>query len=128
MSEVTEAEQKEFAEWAWKARSRTTFDLEIIGHPRAVMFITECEERKAYLPVHTVLMAESFIPRPGLDNRDKAYSLGMFDRLLQAAAEKLGIKTIYTFVPDIELDYIEKVQRHSWKEVEHVRLFKKSVS
>lgn len=125
MGELPEEKRHEFATWAWSARSRTSFDLEIIGHPRAVMFMAE---GAAYLPVHTVLMAESFIPKPGSDNRTKAYSLGVFDRMLQAAAKKLDIKSIFCFVPDIELDYIEKVQRHGWQEIPNVRLFKKVVS
>lgn len=128
MSEVTEDEQSEFCNWAWQARNRTTFDIDIIGHPRAVMFIAENGTRTAYLPVHTVLMAESFIPRPGLDNRAKAYSLGVLDRQLQEAAKKLNIRNVYCFVPDRELDYIEKIQRHGWVEVPSVRLFKKAVS
>jgi hypothetical protein len=128
MGELDEAERAEFAKWAWRARSRTTFDLDIIGHSRAVMFIAENGNRTAYLPVHTVLMAESFIPRPELGNRDKAYSLGMFDRALIESARKLEIKSVYCFVPECELDYIEKVQRHGWMEVPQVRLFRKSVT
>lgn len=125
MGELTEEERQEFAAWAWTARNRTTFDLEIIGHPRAVMFVAE---DAAYLPVHTVLMAESFIPKPGAGPREKAYVLGSFDKLLQSAAQKLNVKSIYCFIPDIELDYIEKVQRHEWKEVPSVRLFRKAVN
>ena len=125
MGELSEEERKQFSDWAWAARSRTTFDLEILGHPRAVMFIAE---NSAYLPVHTVLMAESFVPKPDATNREKARALGIFDKLLQGAAAKLKIKSIYCFIPDIELDYIEKVQGHGWVEVPNVRLFRKAVN
>lgn len=128
MPEITEEERNEFANWAWQARSRTTFDLNIIGHPRAVMFIAENGTRTAYLPVQTVLMAECFIPKPGADNREKAHCLGMFDRALLQAAEKIDVADVYTYIPDIELPYISKVQHHGWKEVPNVRLFKKTVN
>lgn len=80
----------------------------------------------AYLPVQTVLMAECFIPMPAATNRQKAASLGLFDRTLRTIATDMKIGDVYTFIPTAEEDYIKKVIHHKWREIPEVRLFKKS--
>lgn len=127
MGEVSEGERKEFAAWAWAAQNRTTFDLDIIGHPRAVMFIAEKESPRAYLPVQSVLMAEVFIPQPGANLRTKVEALQSFDKALMSAAERIEIQDVYCFVPDAEIEYSRQLTRYGWKEIEQVRLFKKTI-
>jgi hypothetical protein len=125
IGEMTEPEQTQFIDWAWTARDRTTFDSNVIGHPRTTMFI--CEDRGipiAYLPTQTVLMAEAFIPRPGMEKRMIAAALGRFDEALYRAARTTGIGDIYCYVPTTESDYAGKVMRHGWVEVPEVRLFR----
>lgn len=127
MHEVTPAEQKQFSLWAWGARARTTFDVDIIGHPRAAMLITEDEQGPtSYLPVQTVLMAEVFIPRPEMSNRHIALSIGRLDSALVELGKSLNIADVYCYVPGSEIDYAVKIQRHGWVEVPNVHLFKKA--
>lgn len=90
------------------------------------MLMSEDKEGKlAYLPVQTVLMAECFVPLPASTNRQKAASLGLFDRTLGKIAVNMKVGDVYTYIPDVETDYIAKVKRHGWQEIEEVRLFKK---
>lgn len=129
IGEMSPEQQKEFADWAWRARGRTTFDAGMLGHPRAAMFIARNSGAEAaYLPVETVLMAESFIPRPGISNLAIAAALGCFDKALLHAASMTGIGNIYCYVPEGEIDYANKIERHGWVEVPAVRLFRKAVN
>jgi|SRR6185312_126648 len=119
-------EVKQFIEWAQEAQKRTSFDAEIIGHPLCSMLITEKDDEKlAYLPIQTVLMAEVFVPKPDATNTEKAASLGLFDMYLRKLATALEIGDVYCYVPLTEWDYAEKIQRHGWVEIGDVRLFKK---
>jgi len=72
-------------------------------------------------------MAEVFIPRPGSSERERR---GKSWKVRQVHYEKssgtMNVGDVYCFVPETEQDYAEKVQRHGWKEVPYVRLFKKS--
>lgn len=126
IAEMEPGEQEQFVAWAWPARSRTTFDSQIIGYPRTVMFIAEDTLPVAYLPVQTTLMAEVLIPEPGLSKRAIAAILGSFDEALMKASAATGIGDVYTYLPHSETDYANKILRHGWKEVRDVRLFKKS--
>lgn len=120
-------EIKKFIDWATAARSRTTFDPTIIGYPRTAVLITEnMHGTLAFLACQTTIMAEVFIPRPESTNRERAASLGKFDKTLMKIAEGMNVGDVYCFIPDSEVDYQEKVMRHGWKEVPNVRLFKKS--
>lgn len=128
VSEMSEEAQQEFISWAWDARFRTTFQSKIIGHPRTVMFSAEKDgATTAYLPTQTVLMAEAFIPDPESSEALKAISLGRLDQALVAAAKNTGIGDVYCYIPASEPDYMSKVERHGWKEVKDVKLFRKSV-
>ena len=127
MAEMEPEEQIEFADWAWKARGRTTFDSRVIGYPRTVMFIAERDTGKmGYLPVQTTLMAEVFIPIPGASKKAIAAMLGRFDEALIDAAKATKVGDVYCYIPDTESEYATKVMRHGWKEVPDVRLFRKS--
>jgi hypothetical protein len=129
MGELPEDQQKEFVDWAWRARSRTTFDPAIIGHARAVMFMAcNSGELAAYLPAQTVLMAEAFIPRPGLSPLATAAALGCFDKALSRAARATGIGHVYCYLPEAEIDYANRIEAHGWDEVEAVRLFRKRIN
>ncbi len=126
MGELPEEQQKEFADWAWRARSRTTFDPAILGHARAVMFMARNSGKvAAYLPTQTVLMAEAFIPRPGLSPLATAAALGSLDNALVRAARSTGIEHVYCYLPEGEVDYANKIESHGWEEIEAVRLFRK---
>jgi|SRR6185437_17012886 len=127
LGKLTPEEVQQFIDWAQEAQKRTSFDAQIIGHPRCAMLITEDREGPlAYLPCQTVLMAEVFIPRPESTNHRKAASLGLFDDALMKIARSMEVGDVYCYVPNTEGDYAEKIQRHGWVEVEDVRLFKKS--
>jgi len=120
-------EIKKFIDWATQARERTTFDPGIIGYPRTAVLITEDEKGPlAFLACQTTIMAEVFIPRPDSDNRERAASLGKFNDSIMKIAKQMNVGDVYCFIPETEKDYAEKVQRHGWKEVPTVRLFKKS--
>lgn len=120
-------EVKKFIDWATTARSRTTFDPSIVSYPRTAILLTEnAEGTLAFLACQTTIMAEVFIPKPESTNRQRAASLGKFDKTLIQIAEKMNVGDIYCFIPDTEVDYQEKVTRHGWREVPNVRLFKKS--
>lgn len=120
-------EVKKFIDWATEARERTTFDPSIIGYPRTAVLITEDEKGPlAFLACQTTIMAEVFIPRPDSDDRKRAASLGKFDKSIMKIAEQMNVGDVYCFIPETEGDYAKKVQRHGWKEVSKVRLFKKS--
>lgn len=80
----------------------------------------------AYLLAQPVIMAEVFIPNPESSNLQKAASLGLFDKELIETAKSVEVGDVYTFVPDMETEYADKIQNHGWVEVEGVRLFKKS--
>jgi hypothetical protein len=124
---MTPDEVKKFIDWATQARTRATFDPSIIGYPRTAVLITEdAEGPLAFLACQTTIMAEIFIPRPDSDNRERAASLGKFDEAITKIAKEMNVGDIYCFVPETEQDYAGKVQRHGWKEIEGVRLFKKS--
>lgn len=120
-------EIKKFIDWATEARERTTFDPGIIGYPRTAVLITEdAKGPLAFLACQTTIMAEVFIPRPESSDRERAASLGKFDKTIVKIAEQMNVGDIYCFVPETEQDYAKKVERHGWKEVPGVRLFKKS--
>ena len=120
------AEVQEFIGWYGEARARTSFDIGIIGYPRCAMLMAENGEGNiAYLPVQTVLMAEVFVPKPGSTEREKAASLGKFDAALLRIARGMSVGDVYTYVPDEEEDYIQKIIHHGWVETPGVRLFKK---
>lgn len=120
-------EIKKFIDWATQAQSRTTFDPGIIGYPRTAVLITEDEKGLlAFLACQTTIMAEVFIPRPDSDDRKRAASLGKFDKSIMEIAKQMDVGDVYCFVPKTEQDYAKKIERHGWKEVEEVRLFKKS--
>jgi hypothetical protein len=124
---MTPDEVKKFIEWATAARVRTTFDPGIIGYPRTAVLITEDEKGPlSFLACQTTIMAEVFIPRPDATDREKAASLGKFDKSIMKIAAGMNVGDVYCFIPDSEEDYAEKVQNHGWKEVPAVRLFKKS--
>lgn len=126
LGKMTASEVKEFIAWSKEAQERTTFDLSIIGYPRAAMLITEdANGPLAFLPVQTTIMAEVFIPRPESTNRERAASLGKFDDSLMKIARQMNVGDVYTFIPQSEPDYANKVQRHGWVEIPWVRLFKK---
>jgi hypothetical protein len=126
LGELSEEQKREFIQWAGLARSRTTFDSNIIGYPRCAMLIAESSKgATAYLPVQTTLMAELFLPNPDSTNREKALSLGRFDDALIEIAKSMNIGDVYCYVPDGEADYAEKIQSHGWEEIPNVRLFKK---
>lgn len=127
VSEMSEEAQQEFISWAWESRVTTAFESKILGHPRAVMFSAETDHTTAYLPTQTVLMAEVFIPDPKASAAIRAISLGRLDEALIRAAKQTGIGDVYCYIPTCEPDYSRKVQRHGWKEVQEVRLFRKSV-
>lgn len=119
-------EVRQFIEWAKIAQNRTGLDPSVIGHPRCAMLITEdARGPLAYLPVQTTIMAEGFIPRPEATNRQLAVSLGEFDKSMMDIARSMNVADVYTFIPDAEPDYANKVQRHGWVEIPEVRLFKK---
>lgn len=120
-------EVEKFIDWAMAARSRTTFDPSIIDYPRTAVLVTEdARGALAFLACQTTIMAEVFIPRPESTNRERAASLGKFDKSLMRIAKGMNVGDVYCFIPDSEKDYQEKVQRHGWKEVPDVKLFKKS--
>lgn len=126
LGRMTPEEVKQFIAWAKAAQERTTFNLSIIGYPRCAMLITEnAKGPLAYLPLQMTIMAECFIPRPESTNRQRAASLGKFDDSLMKIARQLNVGDVYTFIPDSEPDYAEKVQQHGWVEIPKVRLFKK---
>lgn len=123
---MTETEVQEFIGWSKIARERTTFDPEIIGYPRCAMLMAENGRGNlAYLPCQTVLMAECFVPRPDATNRERAASLGLFDKSLGRIARSMSVGDVYTYVPFAESDYAYKIMHHGWQEIENVRLFKK---
>lgn len=124
---MTPEEVKKFIDWATQSRNRTTFDPGIIGHPRTAVLITEdAEGPLAFLACQTTIMAEVFIPRPDSSERERAASLGKFDKSIMKIAAEMNVGDVYCFIPETEKDYAEKVQRHGWVEVKEVRLFKKS--
>jgi hypothetical protein len=126
LGRMSASEVKQFIDWAKEAQNRTTFDLSIIGYPRCAMLITEdAKGPLAYLPVQTTIMAECFIPRPDSTNMQRAASLGKIDDSLVKIAKQMNVGDVYTFIPDSEPDYANKVQRHGWVEIPWVRLFKK---
>lgn len=123
---IGEDRAKEFCEWA-SSQSRTTFDKNVVAYPRAIMLATENSRGTvAYLLAQPVIMAEVFIPNPESSNLQKAASLGLFDKELIETAKSVEVGDVYTFVPDMETEYADKIQNHGWVEVEGVRLFKKS--
>jgi hypothetical protein len=119
---LTEAEQREFIDWAIHARSRMSFDPQIVGHRRASMLVAE---GTAYLLTQMAIMAEAFIPRPDATNREKALALGRFNEALLDIAKAIKVDDIYCYVPVGEADYADKLQRHGWEERPNVRLFKR---
>jgi hypothetical protein len=120
-------EVQQFIAWACEARKRTTFDAAIVGHPRSAMLLAEKGRKMlAYLLCQTVIMAEAFIPRPEATSRQRAASLGQFDKSLARIARSMNVGDVYAYVPSGEADYIAKVQKHGWIEIPGVRLFKKS--
>ncbi len=123
---MTSDEVKKFIDWATEARERTTFDPGIIGYPRTAVLITEdAKGPLAFLACQTTIMAEVFIPRPNSTERERAASLGKFDKSIMKIAADMKVGDVYCFVPETEQDYVEKIQQHGWKEVPTVRLFKK---
>jgi hypothetical protein len=123
---MTPEEVKAFIEWAAAARNRTTFDPSIVGYPRTAVLITEDRQGTlAFLACQTTIMAEVFLPRPESTNRERAASLGKFDKAIMKIAKEMNVGDVYCFIPETEEDYAEKVTSHGWKEVEGVRLFKK---
>lgn len=126
LGKMDQAEKQEFISWAKLAQERTTFDLNIIGYPRCAMLITSNGiGRIAYLPCQTVLMAECFIPNPEATTRQKVESLTAFDDGLAEIAKGMNVGDVYLYVPTVEVDYANQLERHGWKEIENVRLFKK---
>jgi hypothetical protein len=126
LGKMSQDEVKEFIAWTKTAPPRNLFDPNIIGYPRCAMLMTENGEGNlAYLPCQTVLMAEGFVPKPGSTNRQRAASLGLFDKSLGRIAKSMSVGEVYTYVPFAESDYAFKIMRHGWKEIENVRLFKK---
>lgn len=126
LDKLSAEEVQEFIAWAKEAQKRTSFDVGIIGYPRCAMLMTENDKgRLAYLPVQTVLMAECFMPKPESTNKERAASLGLFDKALGKIGKGMGVGDVYCYIPFSESDYAFKVMRHGWKEIENVRLFKK---
>lgn len=126
LGRMTEIEVQEFISWTHAVPARNLFDSDIIGYPRCAMLMTGTENGNlAYLPCQTVLMAEGFVPNPDATNRQKAASLGLFDKSLARIARSMSVGDVYTYVPFAESDYAYKIMRHGWKEIENVRLFKK---
>lgn len=126
LGKMSEEEVQEFILWSKAAQDRTTFDLNIVGHPRCAMLITSNGiGRIAYLLCQTVLMAECFIPNPQATKRQKVESLTAFDDGLTTIAKGMNIGDVYLYVPVAEVSYANQIERHGWQEIEGVRLFKK---
>lgn len=126
LGKMSPGEVKEFISWTHGVLMQNGFDPNIIGYPRCAMLMTENGEGNlAYLPCQTVLMAEGFVPKPESTNRQRAASLGLFDKSLARIARSMNIGDVYTYVPFAESDYAFKIMHHGWREIENVRLFKK---
>lgn len=56
-----------FVDWARTQRSETQLDPAVIGYPRTCMLTAQAEgETEAAIPIHPVLMLESFLHSPSL--------------------------------------------------------------
>lgn len=91
----------------------------------AICIAEDADGPTGFIPVQSVLMAESFIPKPGMSNLNLALCLWKLDEMLRNLASAVQHSEIYMFTA--EEDYADKIQKHGWVEVKNVRLFKKKV-
>jgi hypothetical protein len=124
-SSFSEAEVKQFIEWAEASRPLTRMDPEVVGYPRSAILIASDDEVTAYATVQSLLFIDHFIPKPGLEDRRRVLSLGRFSQLIDQVAQDSLHKEAMFVTKDAH--YAAVAAKHGWSQQKDMIVLRKKV-
>ena len=113
------ANAERFVEWARTQRHETSLDPAVIGYPRTCMLTaTDDDVLIGAIPVHPVLMLESFLHAPGLTRGQLAIALLRIHEMVTRVMRSTGMHEAYFLTRRADLALLA-VKHGGWTECLH---------
>ena len=113
------ANAEKFVEWARTQRDETSLDAAVIGYPRTCMLTaTDDDVLIGAIPVHPVLMLESFLHAPDLSKGALALALRHIHELIVRIMRSTGMHEAYFLTRRADLALLA-VRHGGWTECLH---------
>lgn len=113
ISTTSPADAERFAAWAWAQKQQTVFDADVINYPRAcIAKVAKADETVALVPVHPVLMIESFCREPGLSPSQRFLTLHSLDAMLTQVMHDTGMAESFFVTSDSH--FADVAEQHGW--------------
>lgn len=105
-----------FEKWMEANAERSLLDREIFQYPTVRVLAAQNGKVLGYLPYHSVLTLESFSPNPDATDSERAEACRQFVKMIYSVAWTNGVREIYYFGNDQQLNRI--AERHGFEKIE----------